>query len=85
MHSAKKKKDSIREIEIETLRSIFKLPDRLTKASVELKKALISCDKKEIFRSDLMVSYIKADWKFARPLALIEFAVFSALLITVML
>ena len=66
LHGKKKKSRSKPEIEIETKRSIFKIPDRFTKESVLLKKAILSCEKKDVFRTELMKTYIEIDWqKFA--------------------
>ena len=66
LHGKKKKSRSKPEIEIETKRSIFKIPDRFTKESVLLKKAILLCEKKDVFRTEMIKNFIEADWqKFA--------------------
>ena len=66
LHGEKKKNESKPAIEIETKRSIFKIPDLFTKESVLLKKGILLCEKKDVFRSELIKNIIEADWqKFA--------------------
>ena len=73
-------------IQVETLRSSFKLPKRFTDASIELKEALLSATKIEIYSSPLIEHYINHDWDvFAFRISLIDFTLFTGLLISLMM
>ena len=73
-------------IQVETLRSSFKLPKRFTDASIELKEALLSATKIEIYSSPLIEHYINHDWDvFAYWISLLDFTLFTGLLISLML
>ena len=73
------------EIEIETFVSTFKIPDKFTPESPELKKSIIDCNKKDVFRTTLIQSYIEEDWQnFAQKYAYIEFGLQFSFVILMM-
>ena len=49
-------------IEIQTNVFTYKFPDRFTEEDIELKEAIIECNKKEVFRTNLIQSYVGEDW-----------------------
>ena len=62
LHGNAKESKIYGEIEIETFVFNFMLPDRFTEENLELKKEILDCNKKEIFRTGLIQSYINEDW-----------------------
>ena len=54
LHSETRNKKSASKIEIETLRSSFKIADRTTPESVYLKESIISCNKPDVYRTYLV-------------------------------
>ena len=85
LHWDTKSKQSSNKIEIETLRSMYKISDRCTPESIVLKENLISCNKPEMFRTYLIQYYIEADWqKFAQKYAFIDFILNCIFLVLIM-
>ena len=85
MHVKPRRNKFAEEIEIQTLVSTFKFPDLFTKESLELKKAIVNCTLKDVFRTELIQSYIDADWQnFAWKYAYTEFGFYLIFVATTM-
>lgn len=73
MHGEGKESKIYDAIEIKTLVSIFKFPNRDTKESLDLKERIMKCNRKDVFRTSLIQHYINEDWNgFASKYARIE-------------
>ena len=63
MHGEEKKSKVYEATEIQTLVSAFKIPDRNTEEDIILKMNIVGCNKKNVFRTKLIQSYINEDWQ----------------------
>ena len=60
-------------------------PDRYTPKSLELKKEIIDCNKKDVFRTGLIQTYINEDWEnFAQKFAYADFGFYLSFAVLVM-
>ena len=65
-------------IQIETLRSAFKVPVRFQKESIDLKEAIFKANNSEIFRTPFIKHFIDSDWEhFAYKLSVIDFLLYA--------
>ena len=72
--------------EIQTLVSIFKNPDRFTDENIRMKEKLLACNKKNLFRTKFIQSYIDEDWQnFAQWFAYGEFVLYLSFVALVMI
>ena len=66
--------------------STFKFPDILSPENLELKGAIIKCNKKAVFRTDLIQSYINEDWEnFAQKYAYADFFFYLSFVILIII
>ena len=73
------------EIEIETYVFTYKFPDRFTRESLKLKKAIIECNRRDVLRTNLIQSYINEDWNnFAKKYAQVDFGIYLSFVVLVM-
>ena len=51
------------------------VPDRFTPEHVELKRSIVGCTKKDVFRTGLIQAIINEDWQnFAQAYAYVDFS-----------
>ena len=63
LHGQSREGKFYEETEVQTFSFTYKLPDLFTEGSIELKESIVDCTKKEVFRANLVQSYIDADWQ----------------------
>ena len=86
LHSDEKQSKLYDEIEIQTLVSTYMFPDRYSEESLELKEAIVKCNRKDVFRTTLIQSYINEDWQnFAQRYARIELVLYLCFVGLIML
>ena len=86
LHDEKNKSKLYGATEIQTLVSIFKVPDRCTDENIRMKKKLLSCNKKNLFRTKFIQSYINEDWQnFAQWFAYGQFVLYLSFAALIMI
>jgi hypothetical protein len=84
LHGEDNKSSLYDEIEIQTFVATYLFPPRLSPENIKLKESIVGCTKKEPFRTVLLQGYINEDWEnFARPFAIIEFALYLCFVILI--
>ena len=86
MHGEDKKSKVYEATEIQTLVGGFKIPDRFTDEDIMLKESIFGCNRKNVFRTTLIQSYINEDWQnFAQWFAYGEFVLYLSFVSLVMI
>ena len=62
LHGKSKEGKFSGEIEVQTFVFTYKFPDNFTEEGILLKKVIVECNRKDVFRTDLIQCYINADW-----------------------
>jgi len=85
LHGEAKENKFYQATEIQTLVSTFQIPDRFSPKSIKLKQKIVTCNKKDVFRTSLIQGYINEDWQsFAKWFAYAEFALYLIFVALVM-